>query len=362
MKRKTALARATILLLFFSISLFSFSQNNFRVSGKVTDEAGKPVSGATVTVKGTAIATATSTDGVFALNIPSGNSVLVVTSVGFAAQEVSVNNRPEIAISTTSLTTSLQDVVVVGYGTQKKKSVTGAVSKLKNENFDERPIVRVDQALVGQLAGVTVRQNTGIPGKGFSIQVRGSGSISGGNEPLYVVDGFPLSVNSSNTGNGTFSTGNPLDNINPNDIESIEVLKDAAAAAIYGSRASNGVVLITTKRGQVGKAKITFNAYGGYNEASKKLAMMNGDQWIAQAVEVINAQYVVQYGSTGATANDDYATRLAKVGSLNPNFIADPRWSMPGHPGLRYIDWQDEIERKGQIQNYEISASGEQML
>ena len=109
---------------------------------------------------------------------------------------------------------------------------------------------------------------------------------------LLCIDGFPLSVNSSNTGNGTFSTGNPLDNINPNDIESIEVLKDAAAAAIYGSRASNGVVLITTKRGQTGKAKINFNAYGGYNRASKKLEMMNGDQWIAQATEVINATYV----------------------------------------------------------------------
>jgi hypothetical protein len=147
-EKKNCFSKSYNLLLLFSISLFSFSQNNFRVSGKVTDETGKPVSGATVTVKGTAIATATSTDGVFALNIPSGNSVLVVTSVGFAAQEVSVNNRPEIAISTTSLATSLQDVVVVGYGTQKKKSVTGAVSKLKNENFDERPIVRVDQALV----------------------------------------------------------------------------------------------------------------------------------------------------------------------------------------------------------------------
>jgi outer membrane receptor for ferrienterochelin and colicin len=144
------------------------------------------------------------------LNAPSGNSVLVISSVGFSELEVAVNNRNEIPISLVNLATSLQDVVVVGYGSQKKKSVTGAVSKLKNENFDERPIMRVDQAMVGQLAGVTVRQNTGIPGKGFSIQVRGSGSISGGNEPLYVVDGFPLSVNSSNSGNGTFSTGNPL--------------------------------------------------------------------------------------------------------------------------------------------------------
>src|SRR6188474_541173 len=276
MKRTIALARCGILLiLFLSITTFAFSQNNFRVSGKVTDDTGKPVSGATVLVKGTNIATATTTEGLFSLNVPSGNSVLIISSVGFSELEVAVNNRNEIPISLANLATSLQDVVVVGYGTQKKKSVTGAVSKLKNENFDERPIVRVDQALVGQLAGVTVRQNTGIPGKGFSIQVRGSGSISGGNEPLYVVDGFPLSVNSSNSGNGTFSTGNPLDNINPNDIESIEVLKDAAAAAIYGSRASNGVVLITTKRGQSGKAKISFNAYGGYNQASKKLEMMN---------------------------------------------------------------------------------------
>ena len=185
MKRKTSLTRGgALLILFLSIATLAFSQNNFRVSGKVIDETGKPVSGATVTVKGTSIATATTTDGSFVLNIPSGNAVLVVTSIGIVEMEVGVNNRPEIAISTTSNTTSLQDVVVVGYGTQKKKSVTGAVSKLKNENFDERPIVRVDQALVGQLAGVTVRQNTGIPGKGFSIQVRGSGSISGGNEPL----------------------------------------------------------------------------------------------------------------------------------------------------------------------------------
>ena len=293
MKRKTALARGGILLiLFFSITTFAFSQNNFRVSGKVIDETGKPVSGATVTVKGTSIATATTTDGLFALNVPSGKSVLVVSSVGFTEMEVAVNDRTDISVSLANLATSLQDVVVVGYGTQKKRSVTGAVSKLKNENFDERPIVRVDQALVGQLAGVTVKQTYGIPGKGFSIQVRGTGSISGGNEPLYVLDGFPLSVNSSNSANGTFTTGNPLDNINPNDIESIEVLKDAAAAAIYGSRASNGVVMITTKRGQTGKPKITFNAYGGYNQASKKLEMMNGDQWIAQATEVINATYV----------------------------------------------------------------------
>jgi TonB-linked SusC/RagA family outer membrane protein len=360
MKRKTGLARCTILLITsFCISLLSYSQTSpLKVSGRVVDENGKPMVGVNVLIKSTPLGTTTNADGNFAVNAPSGKSVLVFSFIGYEEQEVELNNRNDISVNMKLASNSLSDVVVIGYGSQKKKNVTGAVSKLKNENFDERPINRVDQALVGQLAGVTVKQNTGIPGKAFSIQVRGSGSISGGNEPLYVLDGFPLSVNSSNAGNGTFTTGNPLDNINPNDIESIEVLKDAAAAAIYGSRASNGVVLITTKRGQVGKPKISVNAYAGYNEAAKKLEMMNGDQWIAQATEVINAQYVTQFGATGATANDDYATRLAKVGSVNPQYILDPRWSMPGHPGLRFIDWQDEIERKGQIQNYEISASG----
>jgi len=359
MKRKTALARCIILLITcFSISLFSFSQTSpLKVSGKVVDENGKPMAGVNVLVKSTPLGTTTDADGNFAINAPSGKSVLVFSFIGYEEQEVILDNRSEVFVSMKLASNSLSDVVVIGYGSQKKKNVTGSVSKLKNENFDERPINRVDQALVGQLAGVTVKQNTGIPGKAFSIQVRGSGSISGGNEPLYVLDGFPLSVNSSNAGNGTFTTGNPLDNINPNDIESIEVLKDAAAAAIYGSRASNGVVLITTKRGQLGKPKITVNAYAGYNEAAKKLEMMNGDQWIAQATEVINAQYLAQYGAAGATVNDDFATRLAKVGSVNPQYILDPRWTS-GHPGLRYIDWQDEIERKGKIQNYEISASG----
>ena len=245
---------------------------------------------------------------------------------------------------------------MIGYGTQKKKNVTGAVSSFDARKLEERPIQRIDQALVGQLAGVTVKQTTGMPGKAFSVQVRGSGSISGGNEPLYVIDGFPLTPNSSNTSNGSYSTGNPLDNINPNDIESIQILKDASAAAIYGSRASNGVVLITTKRGQVGKPKISFNLYGGYNQASKVLQMQNGDQWIATATEVINAQYLAAYPA--ASVNDDYATRLARIGSFNANYLLDPRWTMPGHPGLEYVDWQNAIERKGQMGNYEISASG----
>lgn len=354
--RKFTLAAVFLLLLFPS---FIFCQQP-QVKGIVTDETGIAVSDATVALKGTNVATKTDVNGNFVITVPSSakNVVLIITSVSYGTQTINVLGN-EVAVTLQKTSRQLEDVVVIGYGTQKRKNVTGAVSSFDARKLDERPIQRIDQALVGQLAGVTVKQTTGIPGKAFSIQVRGAGSISGGNEPLYVIDGFPLSTNSSNTGNGTFTTGNPLDNINPNDIESIEVLKDAAAAAIYGSRASNGVVLITTKRGQTGKPKITLNIYAGYNQASKKLQMMNGDQWIEQATEVINAQYVAKFGALGATANDDRATRLARNnGVVDANYMLDPRWTMPGHPGLEYVDWQDVIERKGQIQNYEISASG----
>ncbi|MEO6733468.1 MAG: TonB-dependent receptor [Ferruginibacter sp.] len=327
------------------------------IRGKVTDVDGKPLEGVSVVVAGETKGVSTDANGNYVISGLAENAILRFSYIGFEAVETSVKNRTTINIKLSPGSSTLNDIVVIGYGTQNKRNVTGAVSKLRNENFDERPITRVDQALVGQLAGVTVKQNTGIPGKAFSVQVRGSGSISGGNEPLYVIDGFPLTPNSSNTGNGTFSAGNPLDNINPNDIESIEVLKDAAAAAIYGSRASNGVVLITTKRGQTGKPKISFNAYAGYNAAAKKLEMMNGQQWIDQATEWINANYVAKV--PGALVTDDQATRRTKNGgNFNADYMPDPRWAMPGHPGLSFIGWQDVIERKGPMQNYEISAGG----
>lgn len=352
MKRELFLLSA---LLFLSSLLLAQQK---QITGSVTDEANKPLEGVTVQVKGTSTVSTTNAQGNFEISVPSSNSILILTYVGYEQLEINIGNRQQISLSMKAVSGSMENVVVIGYGTQKRRNVTGAVSSFDARNVDERPLLRVDQAMVGQLAGVRVKQTTGTPGKGFSIQVRGSGSISGGNEPLYVIDGFPLTVNSSNTSNGSFATGNPLDNINPNDIESIEVLKDAAAAAIYGSRAANGVVIITTKQGRAGKAKISFNVYGGYNETAKKLEMMNGQQWIDQATEVINATYVNQFKSVGASASDDMATRLSRTGGNNPNYIPDPRWSMPGHPGLRFIDWQDEIERKGQIQNYEVSASG----
>lgn len=341
--------------------------NIFTVKGKVTDNTGLSLPGVSVKLKGAQTATATDINGNYTLNIPDGNGTLVFSFIGYNTVEIPVSGHTVINVSLTENSKELNEVVVIGYGTQKRSSVTGALSKMSGENLDQRPITRVDQALVGQLAGVTVKQTTGVPGKAFSIQVRGSGSISAGNEPLYVIDGFPLTNNSSNVANGSFSTGNPLDNINPSDIESIEVLKDAAAAAIYGSRASNGVVLITTKRGKTGKPKIDFNNSIGYNQASKHLNMLNGDEWIARATEIINATYVAKAGAFGATADDDATTRRTKLtlagvplsgSQINATYMLDPRWAIPGHPGLEYEDWQKVIERTGIMQNSEISASG----
>ena len=355
--KKSATARFGMLLAFLIFFCFnSYSQNEFKVTGTVLDDAGKALEGATVLVKGTTIATATGSAGTFTLNAPSGRSVLVFTSIGFTELEVPINNRSSITIALTRSSSTLQDVIVVGYGTQIKRDITGAISTYNAELLDERPVQRVDQALVGQVAGVRVKQTSGVPGEGFSVQIRGTGSISANNEPLYVIDGFPLEVSAQNTGGG-FSTGNPLSNINPNDIESIQVLKDASAAAIYGSRGSNGVVLITTKKGKSGKAEISLNYYVGYNERVRKLDMLDAEGWIDRATEIINDAWV--RSGTGRTASQTTAERMAILGgSFNAGLMLDERWAMPGHPGLRYVDWQDELFRKGMIQNYQLSATG----
>jgi TonB-linked SusC/RagA family outer membrane protein len=345
-----------LLLLFFNaINAHSVFAQQLTITGTVTDSKNQTIPGATVQVKGTQTGVAADINGKYSIKATAGQ-VLVFNSVGYTPKEVTVGTTTVIDVSLAEINSQLNEVVVIGYGTQKRANVTGAVASLRNENLDERAITRVDQALVGQLAGVDVRQTTGMPGQPFSIQVRGSGSINGGNEPLYVVDGFPLAV-APQSSSGRFSS-NPLDNINPNDIESIQVLKDAAAAAIYGSRASNGVVLITTKHGKAGKPQINYNAYVGYNAPDKYLQMLTGPQWIDRATEMINAAYVLKYGSKGATAADDAATRTAIAGPFTANYFLDPRWSQPGYPGLEFVDWEHAIERNGLMQNQEISASG----
>ena len=359
---------------FFLFTFFTANaqteNGNKPVTGKITDEGGHVIPGATVQVKGTNTRTSAKDDGTFSIIVPSGKAILIISSVGFTQKEVPLNDETEISVKLSGSKNILDDVVVIGYGTQKKRNVTGAVVSFDASKLDERPVTRVDQALVGQMAGVAVKQTSGALGKGFSVQVRGTGSITAGNEPLYVIDGFPLATAAPNAA-GNYANGNPLDNINPNDIESIQVLKDAAAAAIYGSRAANGVVIITTKRGRSGKVKLDVNSYVGFVERSKKLDMLKADEWIDRATEMINAKYVADYKAQGAGAADDYETRRQKInstiadptkriaaGQFNTTYMLDDRWAQPGHTGLRFIDWQDETFRTGLMQNHQISASG----
>lgn len=329
-----------------------------QINGKVTDENGTGIADATITLVGTNNSSKTDAGGNFSITVPSElrNPRLNVTHVSYAEQIISITGN-EVNVTMLTTTKKLDEVVVIGYGSIKQSSVTGAIAKYNAENLDERPVNRVDQALVGQLAGVRVKQTSGLPGRGFSVQIRGTGSISANNEPLYVIDGFPLEVSAQNTGGG-FSNGNPLDNINANDIESIEVLKDAASAAIYGSRGSNGVVLITTKKGKAGKAVISANSYVGYNERVRKLKMLSAEQWVDRATEMINAQWVAS--GAGRTADQTTAQRKAILGisTINTQLMIDDRWFMPGHPGLTYLDWQDEFFQKGLVQNYQVSANG----
>ncbi|MDF7812125.1 TonB-dependent receptor [Hymenobacter sp. YC55] len=333
----------------------------WQLTGRVVSQNNEGLPGVTVVVKGTTIGTTTGADGSFTLPVPETAGTLVFSFIGFQTQEHRFAGAEKLSIKLTEDTKSLDEVVVVGYGTQKKADVTGAVATFDASRLEERPIARVDQALVGQLAGVQVKQNTGVPGRAFSVQVRGAGSITAGNEPLYVIDGFPLD-NVSQNGGGRFANGSPLDNINPNDIENITVLKDAAAAAIYGSRAANGVVLITTKKGRSGKPQITLNTYAGISQAAKKLDLLSSEEWVERAIEVINTNWVRSTPAAGParTASQTTAERMRILGvtTIQPSQMIDERWLQPGHPGLQYIDWQDEAFRTGVTQSYQVAASG----
>ncbi len=328
------------------------------VTGTVTDDNGKALANVTVKVKGTTTTALSGNDGTFTIKVSKNNPTLVFSYIGFDQKEIPVDGKTNVSVSLVNAQKALDEVVVIGYGTQKQRNVTGSIAVFDAKQVEEKPIARIDQAMIGQMAGVQVKQQTGAPGAGFSIVVRGAGSITGGTEPLYVIDGFPMDVVSQNSAGGF--TANPLNNLNASDIESIQVLKDAAASAIYGSRAANGVVLITTKRGKIGKAQININAYTGTSSVSKKLDMLNAPEWIAQSTELANYKWV--NSGTGRSADQTNDQRRAILGlapgAYNVTYMADDRWSQPGHPGLQYVDWQDAAFRNAPFQNYEVSASG----
>ena len=327
------------------VNAMAFAQGRV-ITGTVTStEDGMGVPGATVLVKGTTIGTATDIDGKYSINVPAGSNGLVFTFGGLTSQEVNIGNRSTIDVALESDVTALSEVIVTGYGTQPKREVTGAVSSVKGDAISNLPLQSFDRALQGRASGVQVRSSNGLPGGAVNIRIRGVGSINAGNEPLFIVDGVQL----NNQSNASFTQSNPLAFLNPNDIESMEILKDAASAAIYGSQAANGVVIITTKKGKQGKAKFEFNAFSGETQPMKFLDILGGAEWYGMRRDAF-----INSGVANPEAN-----ALSNMGRLPSNWTTLTRPALDALGlALPTYDWQREVMGAGKLNNYEMSVSG----
>lgn len=336
-----------ITLLLAIVSLSSYAQKGINVSGTVTDMDGEPLIGATIKVPGSNTGSVSDLDGNFSIKVPDNTKALAVSYVGYKTQTVAVKAGRSLRIKLMEDANDLDQVVVIGYGAVKKGSVTSAISSVKGEDLQDRAASNVASVLQGELAGVEVRNFSGAPGGSVEISVRGATSVNDEMpaNPLYVVDGIPMDDDFD------------LSYLNMDDIESIEVLKDASSSAIYGSRGANGVVIVTLKKGKGGKSDISFHAIFGLQTPEKRIDNLSPTEWIAWRSKYNDQYYVDHYGSKGATAADDFYTRMQYTG-LNADSMNDPRWTMPGYGGLALIDWQDEMYRVATFQNYSLSAMG----
>jgi len=329
------------------------------ISGKVVDKQGQPVPGVSVKLKGTNIGTTTNGDGLYSLQITSGSGTLVFSILGYALQEVNIGSDPVINVTLAEESSALDEVVVIGYGTQRRADVTTAVASVSAENIQNRPVQNFGEAIAGQMAGVQVQQTNGAPGgEGLAIRVRGTGSITQSSDPLYVVDGYPME-------------GNAFRLINPSDIESIQVLKDASSTAIYGSRGANGVVVITTKKGKTGPPAISVNSFVGFQQRAKEVDMMNRDQYVEWLIDGRNQAWLdaatipSDPDQSPHTINDPNSRRSLYPGATGQYLIPD------GTGGYRYNfldpasvaqmpdnNWQDLLYRNALMQQNELSVNG----
>ncbi|SEW46411.1 TonB-linked outer membrane protein, SusC/RagA family [Chitinophaga sp. YR573] len=294
-----------------------------KLQGKVVNEKGEPIPGATIQIKGTQRGTATNEAGIFTLTNVPDDAVLVVSALGFKTKTVPITK--DITITLESGTEALGEVIVVGYGQVKKTDLTGSVTTVSVNEIKKVAVTSLDQALQGRAAGVQVTQNSGAPGGTTTIRIRGGNSIQGDNEPLYVIDGIPF----KNDGAASGSSFNVLSTLNPSDIESMSILKDASSTAIYGSRGSNGVVIITTKRGKAGKSVINFDTYYGIQQVRRKYPVLNAGEY---------ARFVNEANTNDGLAPVYTDTQIAAFG--------------------KGTDWQDEIFRQAPTANYQLSISG----
>ncbi len=348
------------------------------ISGRVTDRStGSGLPGVTILLKGTTNGVSSSSDGGYSLSAPTPGGTLVFSSVGMVTQERPIGTDSQIDIALVVDTKQLTEVIVTGYGAQQeRRDITGSIASVKSSDYRDQPIIGVDQALQGRAAGVQVSQSSGTPGGGISVRVRGAASIGASNEPLYVVDGLPIITgNTTQLGAGNQQT-NGLNDINPNDIESIEVLKDAASAAIYGSRASNGVVLITTKRGKAGKARIDLDYYTGAQSVWKRPDPLTGAQQTQLFLDAAANRYPANANGNFPAfnlvfrSNADLAAYIYGPGDVGTPVNGIVSYVTPANNTFRplsqfqdpstapNINWSKEVLRTAPINNYGLTFSG----
>lgn len=323
--------RLRLWMLVLGTAIYSFAFGQAEVSGTVTTQQNDPLPGVNVLVKGTTQGTTTDANGRFTLEIADrSTAVLTFSFIGYANQEIAVGNRTLLDVQLQEDVQSLQEVVVVGYGTVRKSDLTGSVSSIKADAFKDMPLTSVDQALQARAPGVHVTQTSSAPGGGLSVRVRGANSLISGSEPLYVIDGLPIYPDNGSFGtSGNRQAGNALSSLNPNDIESVEILKDASATSIYGSRGSNGVVLITTKRGKAGEAAINLESAYSTQTIAREIDLLSG----ADFARYLNTLDVSQGGSPRYTED--------QINSFGAG-----------------TNWMDAIQRTGRIWNNQLSISG----
>ena len=332
-------------IMMLAVALTAAAQEKVKITGTVVDEKGEALMGATVKVPNQPGGSITDLDGNFEITVPKGTKQLLFSYIGFKDQTVNVKTG-SVKVVMKEDVNMMEELVVIGYGSVKKGDVTNAVAQIKGEQLEDRPVSNVASALQGELAGVEVRTTSGTPGGDVQINVRGAASINedGSSSPLYVVDGVPMDDDFN------------LSSLNPQDIGSIEILKDASSSAIYGSRGANGVVIITSKKGaDDGKVRVDFKANFSVAAPERYMNIMSPTEWIEWRTKANNVRYVNTYGNQGAQATDDYLTRLQYTSSTG--YVNDPRWSMPNYGGLWLIDWQKELFRPAFTQNYNLSIS-----
>lgn len=309
-----------LLVLGLFLTVFDAVAQSQKLTGKITNDIGDPLVGVTVRLKGSSVSAVSGETGQFVIQVPDKSSgVLIFSSVGYVTRELSIRGQSSLTLTLQQVDKELDDVVVVGYGTQRKRDLTGSVSKVDLAELIKAPVRSFDEALAGRVAGVQVTSTDGQPGSPVAIVIRGSNSITQDNSPLYVVDGFPIEGPNANS-------------INPADIESIEVLKDASATAIYGARAANGVIMITTKRGKAGKTEINFSTFYGLQEILNKIDVLSPYEFVRYQFELDSVNTKSQYLTGGK------------------NFDTYKNW--------KGVDWQDQVFRTAPIYSNSISVSG----